>query len=172
MTHVPVVYTRRPVRDRFRTFLLSDSVRNFIWVWYFWFFIGSTHGTFIAYPIKIIVDPMSLGVYDAWVWSPLLATPLALGGLALRHGGSPADQIDGLLLRRDFLGLWMQVGGHAWMAVVLAVYAGTGFYGAQPHQPIPSVWWSCAFLMGASFLSVQSLYKIRLGRRKKPCPPR
>lgn len=163
-----VFYTRRRVRDRLRALLLSDSVRSFIWLYYFWFFASATDGTFRADPINLIVDPMGQGVYDAWVWSPLFATPLALGGLALRHGGSPADQIHGPLLRRDFLGLYMQVGGHAWMAVVLAVYAGTGFYGVEPHQPIPSVWWSCAFFMGASFLSVQCLYKVRLGKRKKP----
>lgn len=168
MAHEPVVYTRRRVRDRLRALMRSDSVRNFIWVWYFWFFVSASDGTFRAYPIKLIAEPMGQGVYDAWVWSPLLATPLALGGLAMRHGGSTAEDITGPLPRLDYLGLYMQVAGHSWMAIVLAVYAGTGFYGVDPGQPIPSVWWSCAFFMGATFLAAQCLYKARLGKRKHP----
>lgn len=165
MTHVPVVYTRRRVRDRLLALLASDSVRNFIWLYYFWFFVGSLHGTFWAYPISLIVDPMGITVYDAWVWMPLAAAPVALLGLALRHGGSPAAEINHRLLRQDYLGLCMQVGGHGAMAVVLAVYIGTGIYGAEPHQPIPSVFYLCAYFMGVAFLFAQCIYKIVLARR-------
>lgn len=160
-----VFYTRRRVRDRLLALLASDSVRNFIWLYYFWFFVGSAHGTFWAYPIPLIVNPMGIWLYDAWVWMPLLAAPVALSGLALRHGGAPASEIRGALLRRDYLGLWMQVGGHGSMSIVLAVYIGTGIYGAEPHQPIPSVFYLCAYFMGVTFLFAQCLYKIVLARR-------
>lgn len=159
-----VVYTRRRVRDRLRDLLKSDSVRTFVWLYYFWFIFGSLDLTFYSYPINLIVDPMGQAVYNAWAWMPLIAAPIALGGLFLRHGGSPAEEIKGRLLRQDFLGLWMQVGGHACMTVVLAVFIGTGWYGRAPHQPVPSLYWLAAYLMGVAFLTAQCLYKIRLGR--------
>lgn len=150
-----------------RDLLKSDSVRNLIWVYYFWFIVGSIHLAFFAYPIQLIVGPMGQVVYNAWAWMPLIAAPTALGGLALRHNGSPADEIHGRLLRQDFLGLWMQVGGHACMSIVLAVFIGTALYGAEPGQPTPSAYWLCAYLSGVSFLTAQCLYKIHLGRGKQ-----
>lgn len=162
-----VFYTRRRVRDFLLDLLKSDSVRNLIWLYYFWFIVGSIHLTFFTYPIKLIVGPMGQVLYNAWAWMPLIAAPIALGGLALRHGGSTAEEIHGRLLRQDFAGLWMQVGGHACMTIVLAVFIGTALYGAEPGQPTPSAYWLCAYLMGVAFLTAQCLYKIHLGRRKR-----
>jgi hypothetical protein len=148
-----------------RELLRSDSVRTFVWLYYAWFIAASIHLTFFAYPVTLIVEPMGLMVYDAWAWMPLLAAPVALTGLALRHGGSTAEDVHPGLLRRDFLGLWMQVGGHACMTVVLAVFIGTGWYGKEPGQPVPSVFWLCAYLMGVGFLTAQCVYKVGLGTR-------
>lgn len=166
MTNGPVTYTRRRVRDVLRDLLKSDSVRNLIWLYYFWFIIGSIHLAFFAYPIKLIQEPMGQVIYNAWAWMPLIAAPIALGGLALRHGGSPADEIHGRLLRQDFLGLWMQIGGHACMTVVLAVFIGTALYGAEPGQPTPSAYWLMAYFMGCLYLTAQCYYKYLLGRGK------
>jgi len=159
-----VVYTRRRVRDKLLVLLASDSVRNFIWLYYGWFIAGSVHLTFFSYPIPLIERSMGTLVYDVWAWMPLFAAPVALIGLGLRHGGSPADEIKGRLLRQDFLGLWMQVGGHVCMAVVLAVFIGTGWYGREPGQPVPSVFWLSAYLWGVGFLAAQCIYKLWLGR--------
>lgn len=160
---VSVVYTRRRVRDVFRNVLRSDSVRNFIWLYYFWFIAGAIHLTFFTYPIKVIVGPMGMLVYDAWAWMPLIAAPVALIGLWLRHGGSPSDAIKGRLLRQDFLGLWMQVGGHVCMAVVLAVFIVTAWIGREPFQPVPSSFWLMAYFMGVCFLAAQCVDKVGLG---------
>jgi hypothetical protein len=161
-----VVYVRRRVRDKLLALLASDSVRTLVWLYYFWFIVGSLDLITYSDPIKLIVDPMGLLIYEVWAWMPLFAAPFALIGLYLRHGGSPADEIDGRLLRQDFLGLWMQVGGHACMTVVLGVYIGTGWYGRDPHQAVPSIYWLSAYFMGVAFLTAQCLYKIRLGRRR------
>jgi hypothetical protein len=166
MTDDAVIYTRRRVRDVILNLIRSDSVRNLIWVYYFWFIIGSIHLTFFTYPIKLIVGPMGQWVYNAWAWMPLVAAPLALAGLVLRHGGSPADEIHERLLRRDFLGLWMQIGGHTAMSIVLAVFIGTALYGAEPGQPTPSAYWLCAYLMGCLFLAIQCGYKVLRGMGK------
>jgi hypothetical protein len=162
----PLVYRHRPIRNWLRDLIRSDSVRNFIWLFYFWFIVGNLDLAFYSYPITLIVDPMGQLVYDAWAWMPLIAAPVALAGLALRRGGSAADKIHGHLLRRDFLGLWMQVGGHACMSVVLAVFIGTGWYGRAPHQPIPSVYWLSAYFIGVTLLAAQCVYKIVLGRNR------
>lgn len=161
-----VVFRHRPIRNWMKELLRSDSVRNFVWLYYAWFIIASIHLTFFSYPVSLIVEPMGLVVYDAWAWMPLFAAPAALGGLALRRGGTSPDAIHGQLLRRDFLGLWMQVGGHACMTVVLAVFIGTALYGAEPGQPTPSAYWLGAYLMGVLFLTAQCAYKIVLGRAR------
>jgi hypothetical protein len=155
------------MRDKLRVLLASDSVRTFIWICYGCFFVWGVYGSFFAYPIDLIADPMGQLVYNVWMWTPLVATLVALGGLVLRHGGSPADEIKPPLLRMDFLGLWMQVGGHAAMTVVLAVYIGTAFYGAESGQPIISAICFVAYLVGAAFLTAQCLYKISLGRLRQ-----
>lgn len=162
-----VVYARRPVRDRLRELIRSDSVRNFIWLYYFWFIVGSLDLTFYSYPINLIVNPMGQWIYNAWAWMPLIAAPVALAGLWLRHGGSPADQIHGRLLRQDFLGLWMQIGGHACMTVVLGVFIVTAWIGRAPHQPIASAYWLMAYFMGVAFLTAQCLYKVNIGRGRQ-----
>lgn len=164
---VPVVYTRRRVRDVLRDLLKSDSVRNFIWLYYFWFIAASMDLTFYSYPIALIVEPMGQWVYNAWAWTPLIAAPVALAGLFLRYGGSPAEAIPSPLLRRDFLGLWMQIGGHTCMSVVLAIFIVTAWIGRAPHQPIPSAYWLMAYFMGVGFLAAQCVYKAILGRKKR-----
>lgn len=158
-----VEYVRRPLKSRLLSLLASDSVRNLIWVYYLCFIAWGIQGSFFAYPIALISEPMGQTVYNIWVWSPLIAAPIALIGLAIRHGGSTADDIKGPLLRADFLGLWMQVGGHAWMFMVIAIYIGTAFYGAQPGQPLIGAINFIAYLIGVGFLAAQCLYKIRRG---------
>jgi hypothetical protein len=161
---IPVTYTRHRIRDRVRSVLASDSVRNFIWIFYIGFLAWGLWGTFWAYPIDLIVKPMGQLVYNAWVWMPLLAMPTALGGLVLRHGGSPADEINGNLLRRDFLGLWMQVGGHVCMVVTLSVYIAAAIYGSEHRQPLISVFVFVPYLLSVVILAAQCVYKIRLGK--------
>lgn len=164
MTGGSVVYTRRRLRDRLKALMASDSVRNFIWIFYLPMFAWGWYGSVFAYPINLIYDTMGQAIYDVWVWTPIPATGCALVGLVLRHGGSPADQIQGRLLRQDFLGLWMQFGGHACMFVIFSVYEVTGVLGAYWGQPIISVFGFSSYTLGVFILAVQCLYKIRLGR--------
>lgn len=159
-----VIYTRRRVRDLIRALLRSDTVRTFVWLYYLWFIAGSVHLVFFARPLKLLEESMG-GLYTAWAWLPLIAAPTALIGLALRHGGSPADDIRGPLLRKDFLGLWMQAGGHTAMTLVLAVYVASVFYGADVGQPTPSAYWLSAYFISCAILAAQCGYKIVLGMR-------
>ena len=154
------------MRERLRSLLASDSVRNFIWLYYIAFFAWGLYGSFYAYPINLIIDPMGQPVYNVWVWTPLAAAPIALGGLILRHGGSPAAEIKGPLLRADFLGLWMQIGGHACMFVVLTVYITTGVIGLEERQPAISLFLFTPYAVSVALLAAQCVYKLRLGWRR------
>ena len=71
-----LTYSRRRVRDRLRTLIRSDSVRNFIWIFYFGFIAGSIHLAFFARPINVIIEPMGQSIYNAWAWMPLVAAPI------------------------------------------------------------------------------------------------
>jgi hypothetical protein len=154
-----------PLRSAARS--RTDSVRNFIWLYYLPFFLWGIYGSGFAYPIELIVNPMGHVVYDLWVWTPIPATVVALGGLVLRHGGSPADEITGPLLRADFLGLCMQLGGHVCMFIVLAVYEVTGIVGAYWGQPVISVFLISSYCVGVGVLAFQCGYKLRRGRRRR-----
>lgn len=156
---------RKPLRERILRFLVSDSVRNFVWLYYIFFLMWGIYGSFFAHPIGLIVEPMGQLAYNLWVWAPIPATLVSLGGLALRHGGSPADEIRGPLLRADFLGLWMQVGGHTCMFIVLLVFEVTGIIGAYWGQPVISIFLLGAYTIGVAVLAFQCMYKLYRGRR-------
>lgn len=151
---------------RFLVWLLrTDSVRPYVYPYYVPFFIWGVYGSFFCYPIKIIVDVIGQLGYNLWVWTPIPATAIAMGGLILRHGGSPADELKGGMLKRDYLGLRMQLGGHVCMHVVLWVFCVTGMMGATWGQPVISVIILWAFVFGSGLLAAQCQYKLVLGRR-------
>lgn len=142
----------------------SDSVRPFIWLYYLPFLLWGFYGTFAAEPIALIVKQMGQIAYDVWVVAPIPATIICLFGLWMRHGGSPAEKITHNMLRRDYLGLWMQFGGHTCMAMVLAVFEITGIAGAYWGQPVISVFLISSYSFGVFILALQCLRKLWRGR--------
>lgn len=143
----------------------SDSVRNFIYFYYLPFLLWGWYGSFIAFPIALIVDVMGQFAYNLWVWTPIPATICCLVGLWLRHGGSAMEDIDHALLRRDYLGLWMQFGGHACMFFVLLVFEITGSIGAYWGQPVISLFLISSYTLGVCVLALQCLRKLWRGRQ-------
>lgn len=141
----------------------SDSVRVFIPFYYLFLLIASLYLGLFAYPIDLIVRPMGQLVYNAWVWLQLPATTMALGGLWLRHGGSAVADISNRLLFRDWMGLWMQLGGHACMCLVLTTFVLTAIVGAVWGQPIYGPIGYIAFVIGTFVLSLQCARKLRRG---------
>jgi hypothetical protein len=148
-----------------RRLLASDSVRDYVRPYYIPFLIWGVYGSFYAYPIQIIVDVVGRDGYDLWVWAPIPATIVAMTGLALRHGGSPAEQIGGGMLKRDYVGLYMQIGGHLCMHIVLWVYVITGFIGSTWGQPVISVILLTAYIFGTGLLAAQCCYKVHRGHQ-------
>lgn len=107
--------TIRRVIDRFWALIDDDSVRPFIFLYY----VPLLTFGLIAAVLLPVVQPIVL--VALWVWVQIPATVSAMAGLALRHGGTPVDEMN-TPSRRDWLGLIMQLGGHACMAVVLLAF--------------------------------------------------
>lgn len=148
--------------------LLEKHGVSALWqfLYYTPFLLWGLYGTFAAEPIQLIVDQIGIQAYDLWVWAVIPGALAAMTGLVLRHGGSPAEAITGPLLRLDYLGLRMQVGGHAFMAIVLFIYEITGIRGAYWGQPVISLFLISSYCMGVPFLAAQCLWKLHLGRRR------
>lgn len=160
-----IVVTRRRLREWLVLRLASDSVRDFIWFYYLPLFLWGWYGTLVAEPIPLIIDPMGPNVYAVWVSIPIFSTTMALYGLYLRHGGSPAADINHRLLKRDWRGLWLQVGGHLLSFWMFLVYEITGFWGMYWGQPVISLFALSSYTIGTFLLTLQCLYKIHVGRR-------
>lgn len=148
---------------RFWDLLDSDSVRPFIPAYYFPLFLWGIYGTFVAHPIALIVDQMGPLVYNVWLWLQIPATVVAMAGLALRHGGSSLAEMSNPLLFRDWLGLWMQFGGHACMHLVLLTFVITGVAGAYWGQPVFSVFAISSYVVGTAVLALQCARKLWRG---------
>lgn len=147
----------------------GDSVRPFIPLYYTPFLLWGVYGTFFASPITLIVDQMSQAAYDAWVWMPIPATTAALAGLAMRHGGAALNAMSTPLLFRDWMGLYLQLAGHACMFLVLLTFEITSISGAYWGQPVISVFLISSYTIGVLLLAMQCARKIQrglqLGRR-------
>lgn len=147
----------------------SDSVRPYIWLYYVPFLLWGVYGTFFAYPIDLVAHPMGQGVYDAWVFAPIPGTLVVMFGLYLRNGDSPLQEINRRLLRRDYLGLYLQFGGHMLMHVVLLVFVIAAVAGASWGDPVISVFLFSSYVVGTALLSAQCFRKIQRGRRFQSC---
>jgi hypothetical protein len=153
----------------------SDSVRPFIWLYYIPLLAFSAVAVVVAVILSLAaIQPDTLGVL--WIWVQIPATTSAMIGLSLRHGGTPVDEMSNPLLFRDWMGLFMQFGGHACMAVVLLAFElVAGSVVALGPTGVPGgalVWWIILFAMfaissyviGCALLSLQVARKIKRGR--------
>jgi hypothetical protein len=167
----------RRVWAKFWELVDGDSVRPFIWIYYVPLLAFSILAVVVALILSIVsIQPATLGVL--WVWVQIPATASAMTGLALRHGGTPVAQMGTPLLFRDWMGLSMQFGGHACMAVVLMAFelvAGSvimlGPTGITGGALGILVWWVILFAMfaiasyvfGCLLLALQVARKIKRG---------
>jgi len=166
------VNLRRPAQlagrlvKTFVRLLDNDSVRPFIPLYYAPFLTWGLYATFFAAPLPLIMTQMGRLPYDIWVWMTIPGTLVCLAGMWLRNGGGPATLITEPLLRRDYLGLWMQFGGHACMAIVLLIYEITGIAGATWGDPVISLFLISSYAVGVPLLAAQCLRKLWRGRQR------
>jgi hypothetical protein len=156
----------RRALDQFWAIVESDSVRPFIWLYYIPFFLWGIYGSLSAYPIDLIDDSMGRVIYDVWVWTPIPATTAAMTGLWLRHGGTALEDMNRTLFREDWLGLYLQLGGHMCMFAVLLIYEITGIAGTHwsDGQPTISVFLVFSYTIGCGTLALQVWRKVRRGK--------
>lgn len=164
-----------PPLVRLKAWLLNkldnDSVRP--WVpaynsaWLAWAILA----TFWLPPVATIHQAMGPDAYTLWVWMAIPANLGPIVGLAMRHGGSSVGSISKPLLFADWMGLFLQSGGHAIAHVLLimfeisviitvltydgpAVYAGMTIFTGFMLLP-----WTG----GVAFLCAQCLRKVQRG---------
>lgn len=150
---------------RFMAMVDGDSVRPFIWLYYIPLFFWGIYGTFLAEPLPIMEPVVGAGFYRVWTFLPIVATSTALAGLTLRHGGSSLASMSTPLLFRDWIGLWMQVGGHACMSLVFWSWEVGAISAAYWGQPVISVFALLPYAFGTAILALQCMRKLWRGEQ-------
>jgi hypothetical protein len=151
--------------SRFWELLDSESVRLFVWPYYLALLAWGLYAAFFAQPISLIEPTMGHLFYRIWCWVQIPGTLFVLVGLVLRHGGKPIAQMGPVLLFRDYLGLWMQMGGHACMGLVLLAFEVAAVKGAYWGQATFSVFAIAPYVLGCVFLTIQTGRKLWLGEK-------
>jgi hypothetical protein len=147
----------------YRRMLDSESVRLFVWPFYLALLAWGIYSTIWAWPSSVIEPVMGHEVYVLWSWMFIPGTLFVLVGLALRHGGKPLDEMGPVLLFGDYLGLFMQRGGHVCMGLLLFMYEFSIVKGGFWGQPLFSFFAISPYVLGCYFLAHQAHRKIRSG---------
>lgn len=143
----------------------SESVRLFVWPFYFGLLCWGIYATIWAWPLSVVEPVMGHSVYLVWLWLHIPGTLFVMVGLILRHGGKPIDEMGPILLFGDYLGLHMQRGGHICMCLLLFMYEASIVAGSFWGQPLYSFFAIAPYVAGCAFLALQTHRKIRHGER-------
>lgn len=143
----------------------SETVRLFVWPFYMGLLSWGIYATFWAQPIAFVEDVMGHAFYNLWVWTCIAGTLSVMLGLALRHGGKSVLQMTAPMLMSDYIGLWMQLGGHTCMGFVLLAFETSAVKGAYFGQSVFSVFVIAPYVLGCFFLALQTARKLWHGER-------
>jgi hypothetical protein len=138
----------------------SETVRLFVWPYYVALLIWGVYGTFFAAPSVLVEPVMGHLAYNLWIWMNIGGTSFVLIGLILRHGGKPIAEMNTPQLFTDYLGLWMQFGGHVCMGLVLFTYEYAGIVGAYWGQAAFTLFIIPPYVGGCMLLSLQTARKL------------
>lgn len=148
---------------RFWELLDSESVRLFVWPFYAGLLCWGIYGTFFSAPIQIVYPVMGKLLYNAWVWINIPGTVSVMVGLALRHGGKPIAEMTGPMLFSDYMGLWLQLGGHMCMFFALLAYEVSAVRGVYWGYAAFSIFALAPYVLGCFFLALQTARKLWRG---------
>lgn len=146
--------------DGFWSLLDSENVRLFVWPYYMSLLMWGLYAAFWAQGISIVEPEMGHTAYVAWVWAHILGTLSVMIGLLLREGGKTLAEMTTLMLFRDWMGLWLQLGGHVCMGLVLIAYEFSGIRGAYFGQGVYSLFLVPPYIIGCVFLTMQTGRKL------------
>lgn len=142
----------------------SESVRLFVWPYYVAFLAFGLYATIVGWPQNVVEPVMGRWTYLAWLWMHIPSTVFVLVGLILRHGGKPVHEMTGPLLFADFLGLYMQRGGHIAVFCLLSVYDFAVLRGGSFNsQALYSFFILIPYTLGCLLLALQVHRKIHHG---------
>jgi hypothetical protein len=144
----------------FWALLDSENVRLFVWPYYMALLLWGLYAAFWAQGISIVEPEMGHTVYVAWVWAHILGCSSVILGLIMREGGKTLAEMSTAMLFRDWMGLWLQLGGHACMCLVLIAYESSGIKGAYFGQGVYSLFLVPPFIIGCTFLTLQTVRKL------------
>jgi len=150
----------RRVARQFWTLLDSENVRLFVWPYYIALLAWGIYAAAWADAISIVEPEMGHVAYVAWVWAHIVGTLSVMSGLLLREGGKTLAEMTTVALFRDWMGLWLQLGGHFCMGLVLSLYEVAGFRGAYFGQGVYSLALVPPFIIGCTFLCLQAGRKL------------
>lgn len=148
------------VVHRFWELLDSETVRLFVWPFYMGLLAWGIYATFWAQPIAIVESVLGHTFYNLWVWTCVAGTLSVMIGLTLRHGGKSVAEMTTPMLLSDYIGLWMQLGGHICMGLVLLAFEVSAIQGAYFGQAVFSVFVIAPYTMGCGFLALQTARKL------------
>lgn len=122
----------RRVWVKVRQWLNTDSVIPFVWVFYLWLLAFGIIAIGWLQPSGAVERQLGHTTFNAWTIMCIVGTSSVMAGLILRHGSTPLEDMTGRQLFNDWLGLWMQWGGHAAMFLVLLIFELAGL--SDPQQ--------------------------------------
>lgn len=165
--------------SRFWSLIQSDSVRPFISLFYAPWLMWALLAAFVFPPVQIIQEQMGHGVYVAWVWISIPGTLAPIIGLQMRHGGASIEEMNSPLLFRDWMGLFLQWGGHSCMCVLLILFevsatlAALNYSGPNNYAGVTifAAFLLSAYMFGTALLAVQCLRKIWRGEELRTSEP-
>lgn len=155
---------------KFWVLMDSESVLPFVWIYYIALLLWGIYATIWAQPINVVDQIMGHTVYNAWVWIQIPATLSVMTGLALRQDKAVAHEMSDRQLFRDYMGLWMQVGGHSCMFFVLLTFEIAAVAGGHWGDGAFSIFAIAPYVLGCLFLMLQTGRKavfalVREGKR-------
>lgn len=160
---VPLPQPVKHALHRFLELLDSETVRLFVWPFYLGLLCWGIYGTFFSAPAQIVYPVMGDTLYDVWVWLHIPGPAAALIGLILRHGGTPLAEMTETMLLRDYMGLWMQLGGHLCVFLALLWFEVSAVQATDWGQSAFTIFAIGPYVLGALFLAVQTGRKLWAG---------
>lgn len=152
----------------------SDSVRDFVPIYCTAGLIMALIFAFLLPPIGTLKNGLGGEVgYRFWVWATVLANLMPMIGLVMRHGGQPISQMSDRLLKRDWMGLYLQAAGHMLACLMLLLFQYGAWTGAviyfRENYLFAGMTIFCAgmltpWMLGTFLLFAQCMRKVQRGR--------
>lgn len=154
-------------RKKFWALLDSESVRLFVWPYYLALLGYGFWAVCHKWPYNVVEPVMGPEIYHAWASMHIPGTLFVLIGLLIRYHRYSISKMGKFLLFLDYLGLHMQRGGHACMAIILGMFETSMIIGYTNGIIIQTyvMFLVAPYVLGCVFLTAQVHRKIVLGER-------